>query len=111
VAGPGKAARKALLGTPTQPGKLPTANKALDQARRDYSLARDDPTVCYADKVEKWQKALDAQKDWEQYYTQYRSLPEEVDAWGVGDAAEKQFYPQQPPPQPPPEPAPPPPPK
>lgn len=88
VYGSGANARNQLLGV-----DLPAASKKYGAAEQLYIKTRSDTTIPHVDRMKNYNDYLTARQEWEKLYREYRALPEEVDAWGVGHAAEFGFRP------------------
>jgi hypothetical protein len=70
-----------------------SAASARDAAYQPYIAVYNNTAVPYATRDGLYQAWATANADWENAFRAYRALPEEIDAWGVGDAAEFGYMP------------------
>jgi hypothetical protein len=90
VYGAGSAKRQTTL------TNLKSAASARDGAYQSYISVYNNPSVAYPTRDALYQSWAKANADWDNWYRAYRALPEEIDAFGVGDAAEFGYMPSTP---------------
>jgi hypothetical protein len=70
---------------------MPKIEKKLEAARKALAKVNKNPKATEKQKEAASKKVDELQKKWDEVYDAYRALPEEFDAWAVGDEATTQW--------------------